>query len=499
MSLLGLDMGTSACKAAIFSEDGVLLASSSREYSADVPRPGWMEMDPDRMWNAAVEAVREASDGLTDSVSALAVSSQGETFVPVDRDGRSVASAVMNADNRAADQVSFFEQELGIAAVYSATGCVLHSMYALPKILWLKDNRPELYNSTAKFLSVGDYMLARLGAEPLTDYSLASRTMAFDVTRREWSDALLSSAGVGRDRLPQACPAGTRAGVLSASDAGVFGLSEGTVVAVGGHDQPCGALGAGVVNPGDTADSAGSYECLAMASDRPTLSDEALAYSLNSYCHVVPEKYVTLAFFPAGVVLRWFRDQFALPELEEARRTGADAYDLLASRIPDDPSGVCFTPHFIGSGNPTWNASATGAVVGLRLDTTRFRLFQAILEGIACEIRTNVGVLERLIGPIDVLRTTGGGARSDYWLRLRSDITGKKVATMRGSEAVCLGAAILAGVAAGVYADAQDGARAVAAFDKVYEPDASRAIEYSEQIARYDKLYPALAGSEVFE
>jgi len=499
MSLLGLDMGTSACKAAIFADDGSLLASAAHEYNADVPRPNWMEMDPDRMWDAAVEVVRAAAALVTDPVAALAVSSQGETFIPVGGDGACVGPAIMNADNRALDQVAFFDRELGRARAHSITGCVLHSMYALPKILWLKQNRPDIYSRAAKFLSVGDYVLHRLGVEPLTDYSLASRTMAFDVTRREWSDTLLAAAGVGRDRFPNPCQAGTRAGVLSASAACALGLTEGTVVAVGGHDQPCGALGAGVVRPGDTADSAGSYECLTMACISPTLGPDALQCSLNTYCHVAPEVYVTLAFFPAGVVLRWFRDQFALSEVEEGARTGVDPYDLLTRGIPDGPSGVCFTPHFIGSGNPTWNVNATGAVVGLRSDTSRFRLFQAILEGIACEIRTNVEVLETLVGPIDTLRTTGGGAKSDYWLRLRADITGKRVATMRASEAVCLGAAILAGVASGVYVDAQDGARSAAVFDRVYEPDPNRAAQYSDQVARYARLYPALAGSEMYQ
>jgi len=498
VSLLGLDMGTSACKAAVFDEGGQLVCLAAREYEACLPRPGWVEMDPDRMWNAAVDAVREVSAKTADRIQALAVSSQGETFVPTDADGRAVGTAIMNVDNRAVDEVRFFEQAIGKEGVYSITGCVLHPMYALLKILWLRNNRPEVFDKTSKFLSVGDYILARLGASPYTDHSLASRTMAFDVTARKWSGELLAIAGLEPDLFPEAHPAGTIAGELPAGVAAATGLAKGTIVAVGGHDQPCGALGAGVVDTGDAVDSAGTYECLTVASDAPVLSPTALSYNVNSYCHVVPARYVTLAFFPAGVVVRWFLDNFASAEVAEAARANCDPYALLTSRISKEPSGICFTPHFIGSGNPTWDVRASGVVVGLRPDRTRHHLFQAILEGIACELLINVRVLESLLSGIDVLRTTGGGARSAYWLQLRADITGRKVATMRTSEAACLGAAILAGVAAGVYSDAPDGARRVSGTAEVYRPNAERAALYAEQVAQYEKVYPALAASGVY-
>lgn len=498
MSLLGLDMGTGACKAAVFDEDGALLAVASREYSADVVAPGWMEMEPERFWQAAVEAVREVAGRIPGTINALAISSQGETFIPVDAAGHAVSAAIMNADNRAVEQVRSFEASVGKRAIHGTTGCVLHPMYALMKIVWLRQHEPELFGRVDKFLSVGDYILSRMDVQAYTDYSLASRTMAFDVTEHRWSEELLGVAGVDAARFPEAVPAGTAAGRLSGEIARMLGLSPGTVVAVGGHDQPCGALGAGVLGPGDAADSAGSYECLTIAASSPTLGDEALACSLNSYCHVVPDSYVTLAFFPAGVVLRWFRDQFCSAEVDEASRTGADAYDLLTRGFPDGPSGICFTPHFLGSGNPTWNPNATGALVGLTPGCTRYHLFKAILEGIACELATNVGVLERLAGGIGTLRTTGGGARSDYWMQLRADLTGKRATRMASSESVCLGAAILAGVASGVYADIPDGVGRAVKLGRAFEPNPAVLADYSEQVGRYGRLYLALAERGVY-
>lgn len=498
MSLLGLDMGTSACKAASFDEHGSILATASREYAASIPAPGRMEMDPERFWNAAVEVIREVASRTPCPVEALAISSQGETFIPMDSAGNAVCPAIMNADNRAVAQVAIFEEAIGMKGVYGITGCVLHPMYALMKILWLKENAPDFYGRADKFLSVGDYILMRMGVELYTDYSLASRTMAFDVNRRQWSDELLSIAGIETDRLPEPVPSGTVAGRLSPPMAQTLGLPVGTVVAVGGHDQPCGALGAGVIDPGDAADSAGSYECLAVASARPILDGQALSYSLNSYCHVVPDRYVTLAFFPAGIVLRWFRDEFCQLESAEALRSGVDVYDMLTARLPDGPSGICLTPHFIGSGNPTWNPSATGVAVGLTPGSGRHHLFKAILEGVACELAINIEVLESLTGGIGMLRTTGGGAKSDYWLQLRADLTGRRTARMRNGESVCLGAAILAGMASGRYSDASQGVRSAVSIGRVYEPDPSVGTDYSDQMLRYRRIYPALHEYRVY-
>lgn len=491
MSLLGLDMGTSSCKAAIFDESGVMLARASKKYSAYVPRPGWCEMDPEAFYEAAVNAIREVSSLAAEPVQAISISSHGETFIPVDHDYIPVGPAVMNSDNRALEEVRYLDDRIGKERIFSITGDILHPMYSLPKIMWYISHS-EMGEKTARYLSVGDYVLSCFGLIPVTDYSSASRTLAFDVKMRKWSDDMLSAAGVKESMFSEVVPAGTAAGKIQSGMADKLGIPVGTVVAVGGHDQPVGSLGAGIMNEDNAMDSAGSYECLAITSDKPLLTDEAFSYSLNSYCHVIPGKYITLAFFSAGIAFQWVCEQLSGVDINKAEESGKSVYELLIEKLPSGPTGICFTPHFVGSGNPSWNVNATGALVGLRPDHTRYHIVKSILEGIACEIGINIAVLEKLTGTIDVLRTTGGGAKSTSLLQMRADITGKKIMTLKSSESVCLGAAILAGVSAGVYKDAEDGARQTVSVAETYNPDDEMMNAYKDQVIRYRQLYPAL-------
>ncbi|MHB0998735.1 MAG: FGGY-family carbohydrate kinase [Armatimonadota bacterium] len=192
------------------------------------------------------------------------------------------------------------------------------------------------------------------------------------------------------------------------------------------------------------------------------------------------------------MAFQWVCEQLAYMESQEAIESGRSVYELLIEQLPAGPSGLCFTPHFIGSGNPSWNVNATGAILGLTPNHTRYHVVKAILEGIACEIGINIAVLEKLIGEIRILHTTGGGAQSPSILQMRADITGKNIATLNGGESVCLGAAILAGVAAGVYRNAEEGARQMVSISETYYPDDKVSAEYKDQIDQYNRLYPAL-------
>jgi xylulokinase len=484
-----------------FGADGQILAQASQEYSPSSPEPGRVEMDPKRLWEAVVRTVRQVAGRVADPVAgrdpvaALAISSHGETFIPVDADGRAVGPAIMNSDNRAVAQSEAWERSIGRERLYQITGLPLHPMFALNKILWLRDNRPDLYQRAARFVSVGDYILQQMGFPPYTDYSLASRTLAFDIQRRQWSGEILAAAGIRPEQLSIPLPSGEKAGRLSVSAAETLGLPEGVVVALGGHDQPCGALGAGALDAGQVVDSAGTYECLAAVSLRPGNTLQALAYNLNSYCHVVPERYVTLAFFPAGIVARWFVEQFCDQDQAIAQAAGKSVYTVLDEKIRTEcpgPTGVCMTPHLIGSCNPAWDVRATGTVSGLTPAVSRAHLYKAIYEGIACELALNVAALEEVTGLFPDLKISGGNARSAFSVQLRADLTGKPVHTLGTTEAVCQGAAMLAGIAAGVYRDAQEAVRQVVSVQKTYMPDPESKAAYARQQRQYELLYPAL-------
>lgn len=496
MSLLGIDLGSGSCKGVVFNYYGMIIAQASEEYSVYSPAPGMAEMDAEIFWEAVVKVTRRLSAVVErDPIEALSISSHGETFIPVLNDGSAAGPAVMNSDNRAVKQSEWWEKTLGKEKIYSITGLPVHPMFALNKIIWLKEHNPDVYSRVDKFLNVEDYILVKMGLPPYTDYSLASRVMAFDINKKRWSDDILKCAEIPEQKLGIPLPSGEKAGRLSREAASILGLKEGIIVAMGGHDQPCGALGSGVIDAGEVSDSAGTYECLTAVSEKPRNTEKALSCSLNSYCHVVPDRYVTLAFFPAGLVSRWFIEQFCFEDKIQAEKLNKRVYEILdenVEKVIAGPTGLCITPHFVGSCNPYWDVRATGVMVGLTPQITRYHFYKAIYEGIAYELAINTQVLEELIGKFDSIKINGGNARSEFTVQLRSDITGKCMQTLHTSEAVCQGAAMLAGIAAGVYRNAEDAVSKVVRVRKSFAPDSTASEKYKVQLQKYRLIYPSL-------
>jgi xylulokinase len=267
------------------------------------------------MWTAFVRVCREVGEKTqAHPVAGLAIVSHGETFIPLGSDGAAIGPAIMNADNRAADETQQLADMLGDAELYRTTGVPPHPMYSLPKIMWLRRHAPAIYDRASVFATPAGYLQARLGLSPAIDHSLAGRTLAFDLDEVRWSPTILDVAGIVASKLPETVAAGTALGRLPPAAAQALGLPAGVLAALGGHDQPCGALGAGCIRDGDAADSAGTYECLTIVSGkRPELA--AASYHLNTGRHVVEGFYATLAFFPAGVLTRWFLDEL-VPDAE---------------------------------------------------------------------------------------------------------------------------------------------------------------------------------------
>jgi len=495
MSLLAVDIGSSACKAILFAVDGQILAQHATCYRPEFPRPSFAEMDPERFWDALRSASRAVAQA--HPVRALCLSSHGETFVPVGQDGRPLSHAILNQDSRALEESNWCEAVLGRQRLFQITGLVAHPMYPLPKILWLRQHRPEIFRSTRSFLTLIGYLLEKMGLPPLVDYSLASRFLAFDIEERAWSDEILRATQLDRARLPVPAPAGTIVGKLKAEIATQLGLPAGTPVVLGGHDQPCGALGAGVMGEGRVADSMGTYECLLAVSDAPSLSERACEYALNSYCHVVPDKFVTLAYFPSGIMLQWFHDLLygngsGEPASTASAQDGeARHYALLESGAPQGPTGLCITPHLIGTGNPDFNPRVRGVIAGLTPGTRRAHLYKGILEGLACELSMVSEALEQAVGSFEDLYVTGGGTGSALGLELRAALTGRRLHVMSRQEAVCLGTAILAGVATGEYASIGQAVAAVVGESAVWAPNPAISASYREQAGRYRQLRAA--------
>ena len=358
MSLLGLDIGTTGCKAIVFDADGHILASAYREYPLDQPQPGWIELDAALVWRGVEDAIRQAvaAAGDRDPVRALSTSVQGEAVCPVDRQGNPLANSIVTFDNRTVPQAEQLGRALGPEAVYRLSGQPLHPMGTVNKIAWWKQNRPDLYDRAWKFLCYGDYALARLGVEPVMDTSMAARTMAYDLRRGDWSPEVLGVFGIEASKLPLVASAGTAVGTVSDAVAERLGLPRGVVAVTGGHDQPCGALGAGAASPGRAMYAIGTVECVTPC--LPGFMDGLGARGFPCYPHVAPERFVTLGFnFGGGSILRWYRDNLGQELVRQAAAEGKDVYDLMLEPIDTGPGRMLLLPHFAGTGTPGWTPS----------------------------------------------------------------------------------------------------------------------------------------------
>jgi xylulokinase len=496
MSLLGIDVGTTGCKAVVFDEEGRILSSAYREYPLRFPRPGWIELDSERVMASCREAVREAAGkSRRDPVRAFAVSAQGEAVTPVDARGRALHGGIVTFDARTASLVPWWEKRIPRRRIFEISGMPLGSIYTASKILWWKRERPDVFRRARRFLCYEDLLFQRLGLPPTIDHSLAARTMLLDVDRGTWSTELLRVAGIEEERLARTAPSGAVVGELGGAVARDWGLPAGVVAVTGGHDQPCGALGAGVVDDGVGTYATGTVECITPAFRKRVVHPKLLESNIACYPHVVPGLYVALTFnFTGGSLLKWYRDTFAEAQREAARKGARDVYELILSECPKEPTSLFVLPHFTSTGTPWFDTESKGVVAGLRLSTTRGEFVKALLEGVTYEMALNARLMAEGGAEIGSFRAIGGGAKSPLWMQLKADLLGRPIHAMRVSEAASLGTAILAGTATGVYRSARAAALGLSRVERTYRPDPRRARIYRERFERYRELYPRLKG-----
>lgn len=498
MSLMGVDVGTTGVKAVVFREDGTQLGQGYYEYPLIYPGPlGWVELDSEQIWQATKKAIRDAvaQGGTDDPVEAIAVSSMSETVVPLDEQGRPLMNAIANLDTRPVAQAQRLEQTLGQWQVFSITGHPIHPMYTVPKLMWLQEERPELFARVWKFLCIQDFISFRLSAgEPKMSWSIAARTIGFDVVRKQWSPQVLQAAGLSEDLLPQTSPSGEPIGTLRPDVAEELGLSPKVIVAVGGHDQPCGCLGAGVVREGIAMDAIGTVDCLTVAFAQPILNETMLRNNFCCYPHVAEDLYVTVTWsWTGGILLRWYRDTFATEEKSVANRMGVDVYDLIVAQASKEPTNLFVLPHFTPTtGTPWMDTQSKGVIAGLTISTTRGEIVRALIEGVNYEIRLNLELLKEAGVPVHEIRAIGGGAKSPFWLQLKANMFGVPVASLYVSEAACFGAAIAAGKAVGKWRSMREAAEQLVKVKQVFEPEEREVALYNERFALYRELYPTL-------
>lgn len=494
MSLLGIDVGTTGCKAAAFTADGRELGSAYREYPTRHPAPGQAELDSDEVWAAVrgvIAAAAAAAGAAGDPVTALCAGSMGEAVVPVTRDRRIAGRSILSSDVRGGELLEPLRRAYTPEEFYRINPNIIGPAYSLPKLLWHRLHEPELYERADHFLLWGDAVGFLLGGEATACHSLANRTLLFDLRRADWSDELLALVQIPRDKLGRCMAAGTVTGQVSEAAARELGLPAGTKIVAGGHDQCCNALGAGICAAGQAVCGLGSYACITPVFDHLPEPGPMLARNFNTEHHVLPGLYVAFIFNQAGTLVRWFRDTFAAAEKETA---GGAIYRILDDEMPDDPTRLLALPYFEMTGPPGFISDASGVIAGLKTGTTRGEIFKCLLEGITFYFVDSLADLRALGVDASSFTATGGGARSDKWLQIMADIFGVPFSRPRITEAGIIGATILAGLGTGVFATAAEGVARFVEHERLFEPDARRHEIYCGRMALYRQLFPAMRG-----
>jgi len=490
VSLMGIDIGTTGCKAAAYSAEGCCLAAAYREYPTVHPKPGWAELDSRRVLRCTCDAIAEvASKTHADPVSALCISSIGEAVTPVSRGREILGNSILHIDVRGEEEISELSARIDPARFYEINPNILGANYTLPKLLWLCKNQPALYERADKFLLWGDLLAFVMGGEPAVGYSLANRTLLFDIRREDWSPELLQLAGIEKSKLSPCVPAGTEVGVVSDGFAGKAGLPRGVRIIAGGHDQCCNSLGAGVHQPGKAVCGIGTVECITPAYDRIPDLEPMRRRSLNVEHHLLPGLYVSFIYNQSGSLLRWYRDTFAAEMKTDGG--GSEVYDRLAAEMPAEPTRLVMLPYLEPTGAPHF-INASGVIAGLKAGTTRGEILKSLMEGATFYFIESIDGLRSLGVDTSSLIATGGGAKSDAWLQIKADIFGVPIVRPKITECSALGAAMCAGIATGTFSGAAQAVESCVHYTRTFEPDAGRHLLYTESYQNYRSINAAL-------
>jgi xylulokinase len=495
LAFLALDIGSSELKVTVYDVDGMCLRTATTEVQGALVRGDRAELEPEGFWSLVCDAITQICGPLRTPLQAASISSQGESFLPLDADGKAIGNIILNIDSRAVTEMDEFSSAFGKSALYGQTGLPAHPMYSLPKIAWLRKNEPEVFAKAERFVCLEDYILHRLGMEPVISSPLASRTMALDINRNQWAEDLLEFAGVNSGQFSRVVPSGTAVGEAARAVASELGLTPGMVWSTGGHDQVCASIGAGAQAAGTVADGTGTYECISAPLPQPLLSEASLAANLPCERHAISGQFLTLAYGPGGIALKWLRDNCNRDQAAQATATGKSAYELMLSQVPEAPTGLLFFPYFLGTGTPWLDSGARATIFGLTNSTTNEELVKAALEGVCYQMRWNLELFEEIGIHVDRILAVGGGAKSNVWMQLKADIYERPVVAVPG-EASSRGAAICAGMGVNVYSNWNEAIATLVSPGRVFEPNPAKQRQYRELFEQYKELAERLYGHQ---
>jgi xylulokinase len=492
--ILTVDAGTTASKISLFKENGELAAISTQEYSLVTPTSFSVEIEAETLWNAYRQGVFEVlkkSKINKDEIKAIGISAQGETFIPIDANGKPLRNAIVWLDNRAQEEADILSKEFDEAGTsFKITGQVkIVPTWPASKILWIKRNEPDVFRKTSKYLLVEDYLIYRMTGKYVAEGSLLCSTMYWNINTRKWWDEMLERLEITPDQLPEIRESGEAVGELLTSTASELGLSSRTIVSTGALDQAAGATGVGNVKPGMFSENTGAALAICAPLDKPIFDPKG---RMPLHYFVRPASYMAHTFTTGGMVLRWFRDNFCPQEMNVGAATGVDPYDLLgkeAEKVAPGCEGLLMLPHLQGAMAPEANPRARGVFYGFTLRHTKPHFARAIMESVIFIVRRNMEALEDMGIHVSEIRSLGGGARSRIWKQIEADITQKSVYTMKNEEAACLGAAILAGNAVGMYRSIDEACEKMITVKERFDPNPMNFNTYERIYQNYVQLY----------
>ncbi|MGB8646766.1 MAG: xylulokinase [Anaerolineae bacterium] len=493
---MGIDIGTSGSKALLIEAEGGVKASATTEYLMSTPQPLWAEQNPADWWTATIASIRTVlrTEGVTpEQVVGIGLTGQMHGLVLLNREGNVLRPCIMWNDQRTAGQCAEIRAAMGEELLLDLIANPVLPGFTAPKIVWVREHEPDIFAQVAQVLLPKDYIRYRLTGVYATEVSDASGTALFDVKNRAWSAEMLAVLDIPREWLPDCLESTVVSARVSESAAAETGLCAGTPVVGGGGDQAAQAVGTGIVRPGVISATLGTSGVVFAATDQFAIEPEG---RLHTFCHAIPGQWHWMGvMLSAAGSFRWFRDTLAQAEWAEARAQGIDVYDLLtaqASEIPAGSDGLVFLPYLSGERTPYADPDARGVYFGLTLRHTKAHMARAVLEGVAYGLRDSLELMNPRGLKIDQVRASGGGARSPLWRQILADVFDAEIALVNVTEGAAFGAALLAGVGAGLYKDVQEAcARTIRVVERV-EPGPDAAT-YAEYYPFYRSLYPALA------
>ncbi len=499
--LMGIDLGSTSLKCVIYDLDGRVVSSGScptKQYHPYAEHPEWTVWEPEQIWGGTASAIKEAVAQLNDprKIKAVAVTGMGMDGLPIDEQGNWLYPFISWHDPRTEPQLQWWLENIGAEKTFSTGGNTLWPFSTALRLLWMEEHEPDILKKTHKWVLIEDFLNYMLCGKLATDYSMASCTLLFDQLKKDWSDQMLSEAGIDRHLFCDALPSGTVLGEVSHLASEKTGLPDGTPVVLGGHDYLCGALPVGAFKPGIVLDVTGTWEIILASIPEPILTPSVQKLGVTVETHVANDVYTVWGGSASSDMLEWYRKEYGFEAKQKAKIQGESDWKYLmldAAESPAGSRGVMFLPHMSAVGCPIVDSRSMGAFVGLSNFVGKGDLIRSVIEGLNYQVMDILTSLQSGLDiSVDQLVAVGGGTRNEFWMQNKADITGLSIEVPDIEESTPLGAAILAGIGIGLYKDEEEAYSRVYKQGKKYDPDPQNSNLYSELFDIYKEIYPSL-------